>query len=281
MSEPNRHLPHHGPHHPPHEGAQRPDGGRRTLLAALAAAALAPLAACGGGGDDHHHDDDDAGHEQLPLLRFVNATLEYASLDVFLPDIPDRPASKPVEIDLRNGGTTTPYDSLGAKRHRVRMKSTTFGVEGEVEGEKVFEPDTYTTALAYGGRGTSGKLVFLDENEPAAPDGRHKLRVLHASPLHQALDVYVTPPTMTDLRDEPPALAGIAYGAVTAYKALAVGLLRVHVTAAGSKTVLYRSDPFHPSGSITTLALLPRNDRLHLTELPQGRSAQQHDNVVT
>lgn len=238
---------------------------RQWTLSALGLAGAAVLPACGGGSGD---DDDD-----LPRLRFVNGTLNYRAVNVYL-------GSTLVLSGLENGGRISQIRTLDQGRRTVRMVST--NAMGEVSATYDFEPGTWTTALAYGP--STAKMLFIEENSDEAPSGRSHLRVFHADSSLGAVDVYVTGSGVTDLRDEDPIVSGLGYDSDAAMDDPVVvnsGACRIQFTLADDKTVRYRSEPITlPSRSNVTLVIVPDNGDHTVVALPERHNGNRLTNEL-
>lgn len=236
----------------------RPDTLRRALTLSALGLAGAALTGCGGGSEDE---------EDLPNLRFVNGTLEYTSMSVYLDG-----SSQAVLTGLNNGGEISAIRTVDEGVHTVRMASTS--PAGEVSGTKDFELETYTTALVYGP--TTAKLLFIDENSSEPASGSTRLRVFQAASTAGALDVYVTATNVTDLTALTPDVEGLAYDSNASMNApvtLDSGTYRIHLTAADSKTPLYRSaNVTFPSRSVVALVVIPDDGDLAIVALPERRN---------
>ena len=91
---------------------------------------------------------------------------------------------------------------------------------------------TTTDVLAVNFLASIEPLVLSDDRRPVATNA--KVRIVHASPTAQDVDIYVTPPG-TDINTVDPTLSAVAFKANTGYIALAGGDYDVTVTPTGMK----------------------------------------------
>ena len=92
---------------------------------------------------------------------------------------------------------------------------------------------TTTDVLAVNFLASIEPLVLSDDRRPVATNAR--VRIIHASPTAQDVDIYVTAPG-TDINTVDPTLSAVAFKANTGYIALDAGDYDVTVTPAGTKT---------------------------------------------
>lgn len=182
---------------------------RRVALRSLAVGLAVVLAACGGGAD-----------RTKAQVRLVNATLDYASLEMR------------VDGSLRQGA------AYGASAAYVEVDpgkaETTITQPGSAAALLSFTPAVaerrHFTVLAFGRLGALRQLT-LDDNLGAPAENRTLLRVINAAPDAGNLDVFVTG------NDDPiagavPAQAGAAFGNLGEVRTLTSGTWRLRVTAA-------------------------------------------------
>ena len=83
-------------------------------------------------------------------------------------------------------------------------------------------------------------MVLLPDDTTAPSSGHFKARGVGLSPDVGAIDIYITAGSVTD---SVPTISGVSYTTVTDYTEGTPGSYRIIFTAAGSKDVLFQSDP--------------------------------------
>ncbi len=152
------------------------------------------------------------------------------------------PDTGPVDV-LVNGGvyrggvpypTVTGFDPLAAATYNVAVnpEASTMSVIGPVD--LTLEAGTWYSVLAVDFFSNIGNpLILTDDSRPVATNA--KVRIIHASPTAQDVDIYVVGPTVVDVTDEDPTLTAVPFRANTGYLALPEGDYNVIVTLTGSK----------------------------------------------
>lgn len=185
---------------------------------AAAACILPLLGACGGG------DDDKGG---AGALRLVNATSDYASLDLYSSDTT---ISTAIASDA--GGD---YVSVGAGTYTLALKRNGSSTTSNTSNRSIGSGLSYTL-VAYS-TGEALKSAFLEESEAAPSSGSAKLRVFNASIEGGVVDVYVTAPDALLTASSPTAQA-LGTERISGYTQFGAGTYRIRVTGNGNKTDL-------------------------------------------
>lgn len=181
-------------------------------------------------------------------LRLVNATRDYASLDLR------------VDGSLRQSAVAY-GGSAGYVEIEPDKASITLTTSGSATSLRSFTPTVAKNrdyaVLAFGKAGALREVV-LDENQAAPDSGKTGLRVINAAPDAGALDVYLTSAT-DSLTTAVAVHSAAAYGEVSAALDVTGGTWRLRVTGAASKTDLRLdvADLALPAGQVAVLVLTP------------------------
>jgi hypothetical protein len=194
----------------------------RAWWAAAAACILPLLHACGGGSDDNGGG---AG-----AVRLVNATSDYASLDLYSSSTSTTPFATGVASDAASD-----YVSIGSGTYTMALKRTGSSTTSNTSSRSVGGSVSYTL-VAYS-TGEALKSAFLEESEAAPGAGSAKVRVFNASIEAGAVDVYVTAPD-TLLSAVSPTAQGLGTERITGYSQFGAGTYRIRVTGTGNKADL-------------------------------------------
>jgi hypothetical protein len=100
--------------------------------------------------------------------------------------------------------------------------------------------DDYTILLA--NYSSSVAVVTLTDNNTAPSSGDANLRVIHAAPALQAVDIYVVAPG-TALASVTPSASDISFESATTYLPLAAGTWEIYFTLTGEKQAYIDSGP--------------------------------------
>lgn len=154
------------------------------------------------------------------------------------------PDTGPVDVLVNDGlylggvpyPAVTGFDPLPADTYNVQV--TPAGMPETVAIGPVdltLEAGTWYSVLAVDFFNNIGDapLILTDDPRPLATSA--KVRIIHASPTAQDVDIYVVGPEVVDVTDETPTLTDVPFRANTGYLALPEGDYNVIVTLAGSK----------------------------------------------
>jgi len=216
---------------------------RRALLASALGLAgggsLLMLTGCGGGSGSSAN------------LRFVNATVDYASADFWA-------GGTKLSAALPNGGAISGWNSVDAADNQIELHASGSSTAKLTETH-TFVKDTYTTALAYGTLATSLKFRYLDESDAAASSGTAQVRLFHAASALGALDVYIT--NTSSLSGLSPTLQIAAYEDLSSFVTLTSDNYRVRITSSGNQSNVlfdYTNQIALNSTAVITLVVVPR-----------------------
>jgi len=176
---------------------------RLKTWAALAAAALT-LPFISGCGNDNANDG---------FVRIINATTEYASLDLYTQD---SSGNDDLVVSGTAAGAASAYTGVKKGSYTFDVKSSTSAgaptpVTGTITKDDHFAIVTYLT-------GTTTKTQFITEEETHPASGNAKLRVFNAAPSEAAsVDVYLITSDCSDLQVTDTAFASAVTGLQTTF----------------------------------------------------------------
>jgi len=184
-----------------------------SVPAILAALLLAGCDVAGSGGDAY--------------VRVVNASMDYASVDLYLDD--------KLKIASTGYEAASSYLKVDSDSYDVEFRrSGSSGALGSYNTD--LEGDERLTWLVLGPSGNF-QVIAIDESRDPADKDESLLRVVNAASDAGSVDVYLTDAT-TDLDDVSPDYSAVATDALAGegLVKLDAGTYRLRVTAAGSKT---------------------------------------------
>ena len=191
----------------------------RILSLLLAVGALA--SACG-------DDDNGSGPSTSGRVRFVHLSPEAPAVDVLIDDVA-------VETDMIYLDASE-YQDVEAGTRNVAIRESDTDEALVDEDVTVVDGEDYTVLLGGDFFGTLTLDALTDDNS-APSSGNAKVRLIHAAPGADVVDVYVTAPG-ADLTGEIPIAPGIVPGTVSPYFPVPAGDYQLRITTSGTTDVL-------------------------------------------
>ena len=222
-------------------------GWLKALPIALAVAALSVItASCG------------ANNGQAQV-RMINAVADSQPLDIFINGA--KAFANLAFTGVMPNSSPATYAAVQAGGAAIRGFPTGNDViPTSPQGTVTLNGTSQYTMIAIGLQASDAPPLLLLDNNTVPVSGNVEFRIINVSPSSSpnGVDVYIVPPTVNDLTNYTPQLAGLGNGQTSNYQSMAFAANGYHVivTFNGSKTP-YITEPFTlQSGSIRTLVLV-------------------------
>lgn len=192
-------------------------------------------------------DDDPSGPSNQAQLRFVHAAPETEAVTLRIDGVSRR-------TNVAFGNTSAPYLNVAPGEREIAVRLSN-GTTDLATLESDLDANVAYTAI-FGKDGEEESIVVLTDDIGAPAAGKAELRLVHAAPSQDDLDVYITAPD-ADLEEETADASAISYEEASANLALDAGTYRVRFTTAGTKTVVLNIHPVTVvAGQIRTIIAL-------------------------
>jgi len=160
-------------------------------------------------------------------LRVVHASPDAPAVDVVVNDN----FSSPLVSDL-SFPEFTPFVNVAPATYNVKVTDSATQTLVPIDASVSPKAGISYSVLAVGTLATLEPLIVADDPRRVATEA--KVRIIHASPAAQNVDIYVTAPG-ADISTAAPTLANVPFKANTGFLPLAAGSYDVTVTATGTK----------------------------------------------